>query len=153
MNGDNKKCKNRTSRPLKQKSLQELIHKDPEKIPLLIIDEVSNLIVDKIAQLSRLFVVTRNRIDEPFGGMKLLFVGPKVTNAFLRLGPMTCEICNRLIQGVRLQPFSALGVSPPHMLCAISVMTWKLVIVPISIIHHRLVSLLLALLPPSHLFL
>ena len=76
----NVKCNQKSKKgnkkiPLKQRALNNLIHQEPEKIPMLIIDEVSNIVVEKIARLSNLFGVACGNANEPFGGIKVLLVG------------------------------------------------------------------------------
>jgi hypothetical protein len=48
---------------------------DIKQIPLLIIDEISNVPLYSLARLSKLFAAARERTTEPFGGMPILLVG------------------------------------------------------------------------------
>jgi hypothetical protein len=54
-------------------ALQNL--RDIHKVPLLIIDEISNVPVHCLARLSRLFAQALEKPDELFGGMPVLLVG------------------------------------------------------------------------------
>ena len=46
-----------------------------DKLLLIIIDEVSNVLTENLARLSKLFAAAKQREDKPFGGIKVLLVG------------------------------------------------------------------------------
>ena len=63
-------------RVLKEAAVTKLMRSSQAaKVPLLIIDEASNISADKLARLSQLFAAVRNKKDEIFGGMPVLLVG------------------------------------------------------------------------------
>jgi hypothetical protein len=64
------------TRAIKARAIQALQQSyDVSNIPLLIIDEVSNVSVENLSRLSKLFATARNRKDELFGGMPIMLVG------------------------------------------------------------------------------
>jgi hypothetical protein len=64
------------TRPIKTRAVQALQRSyDVANIPLLIIDEVSNVTVENLSRLSKLFATARNRQEELFGGMPVMLVG------------------------------------------------------------------------------
>jgi hypothetical protein len=64
------------ARPIKVRAIQALQRShDVTNIPLLIIDEVSNVTVEYLSRLSRLFAQACNRQDELFAGIPVILFG------------------------------------------------------------------------------